>query len=318
MMDYAQDIMTFWIYDSGLMFAFSSYAGFGTARIPPADRAMVDAHIESQPARWDNLGAPRPDSMHARVARFRGPGDSLDVFIAALPPTDAIREATPTKMVRGDVWLMAANGQMAFHNAALLESAGVHAWAARVTPGGYLFRVEATGRESKRSARTSGQVESGADFPMSGTGMSDIVIAASASETGAPGTRWRDLSIVPSVGAISKRSPVSLIWENYDLPGTGGTAQYDVTVSIIQQRTTAGKIVAAIRGALASVAKVEMREDRAVIQYERTVPAAAVITEVMSIDFGETPNGTYTVTVEVTDKGTGGKFTRTTTVVIAD
>jgi GWxTD domain-containing protein len=318
MMDYAQDIMTFWIYDSGLMFAFTSYAGFGKARIPPADRQMVDAHIESQPARWDNLGELRPDSMVVRTARFRATKDSVDMYVAALPPTDAIRESTPSHLVRGDMWLMAGNGRISFHSAAVLETSGVHAWSARVPAGTYLFRVEATGADAKRSARASGQLQSSGDFPMSGAGMSDVLVASSASDAAAPGTRWKDLSIVPNAGAVSRGAPISLVWENYDLGLRSGSANYDVSVSIIPQKSSAGKIVAAITGALASVARVETRDDRAVIRYSRTVAGAPVIAEVMSVNLGETPAGTYTLTIEVTDKATGAKFARSVELLVRE
>jgi hypothetical protein len=205
---------------------------------------------------------------------------------------------------------------MAFHATTVLETPGVHAWAARVAPGSYLFRVEATGPQAKRSARASGQVQSQTDFPIQGTGMSDIVVAASASDSRTPGARWRDLSIVPSVGAVAKGTSVTLVWENYELGSRSGTAQYDVVVSIIQQKTTAGKIVAAISGALASVARIETRDDRAVIQYERTGAAAPVIPEVMTIELGATPGGTYTITVDVVDKVTGKTHSRTATLLI--
>lgn len=277
---------------------------------------MIAGHIESQPARWDNLGDPRPDSMIVRTARFRGVGDSLDVFIAALPPTDAIRASSPAHTVRGDVWIMAGNGRMAFHTANILESPGVHAWAGRVPSGSYLWRVEATGAEAKRAARASGQVQSLTDFPIKGPGMSDILVASSASDATKPGARWRDLGIVPNVGSVAKGTSVALVWENYELGSRSGSAQYDVVVSIIQQKTTTGKIVAAITGALASVAKVETRPDRAVIQYERTGTAVPAIAEMMTIDLGETPAGTYAITVDVTDKVSGAKFSRSTTVLI--
>lgn len=318
MMDYAQDVMTFWIYDSGLMFGFTSASGFGTARIPPDDRAMVDAHIESQPARWDNLGDPHPDSMVVRTTRFRGTPDSLEVFVEALPPTEAIRESAPSHAAKADVWLMAANARMAYHSTTVLQTAGVHAWAARVLPGNYLLRVEATGGEgAKRSARASGEIATATDFPMSGPGLSDLLIVASASEQ-RPGARWRDLSPVPTLGNVAKGSEVALVWENYEFTSRGGSSEYDVSVSIIPQKTTTGKIIAAITGALASVARIDTREDRTVIDYTRTAAAAPAVAETMSLSLAETPAGTYTITVDVTDKGNGLKFTRSTTLVIRE
>jgi hypothetical protein len=201
----------------------------------------------------------------------------------------------------------------------VLDSAGVRAWVARVPSGNYLFRVEASGGpQAKRSARASGQAESGTDFPLSGLAMSDLVVAASATDATKPGARWRDFNVVPSIGAIAKGSPIALIWENYELGSRAGNAEWDVVVSIIQQKTTAGKIVAAISGALASVARVETREDRAVIQYDRTGAAAPVIAQMMTIELGETPAGTYTITVDVTDKVTGAKFSKSATLQIRD
>jgi hypothetical protein len=133
-----------------------------------------------------------------------------------------------------------------------------------------------------------------------------------------PGARWRDFAVVPSIGAINKGSSIALVWENYELGSRGGNAEWDVVVSIIQQKTTTAKIFAAISGALASVAKIETREDRAVIQYDRTGAAAPVIAQMMTIELGETEPGSYTITVDVTDKVTGAKFSKSATLIIRE
>ena len=314
----AADIMTFWMYDSGLTFAFSGLSGFGTARIPHADRAMITELTERQPVRFDNLGALRPDSLLAQTARFRAHRDSIDMFVAVAPPVRTIRESMPVVgPARADFWLVAPTAVVAHRDSILLDAPGVRTWTARVRPGAYLFRVEASGVGASRVARSSALVQLNEKFALTGPGISDVLLAASAEARAQPAASWRDLTIVPLVGVVAQGEPLALVWENYELASRAGAAEYSVAVTIVRQRSAAGAIVAAVTGALASIARVETKPDRVVIGFDRTTPHANVIADVVNLNLANTPTGTYTLTLDVRDRISGAVYTRSTTVTIA-
>jgi GWxTD domain-containing protein len=314
----AADVMTFWLYDSGLMFAFTSLTGYGTARVPNADRAMIDATKESQPVRFDNLARRRPDSLIVQTARFRAERDSIDVFVAASPPVREIRESMPvTGLARADVWLIAATAQVAYRDSLPLDSAGIRTWTARVKPGNYLFRVEASGPGAARGARSSSLVELGDRFATTGAGISDLLVASKVEAHAQTPARWRDLAIVPALGVLPRDPRVDLVWENYDFASRGGSAEYTVSITITRQRSTAGAIVAAVTGALASVARVDTKPERVVIAFDRAMPHANTLVDVVSLNLANTPAGTYTLTLEVRDRVSGVSYTRASTVTIA-
>ncbi|HKS05644.1 MAG TPA: GWxTD domain-containing protein [Gemmatimonadaceae bacterium] len=314
----AADVMTFWLYDSGLMFAFTSLTGYGTARIPNADRAMIDATKESQPVRFDNLARKRPDSLIVQTARFRAERDSIDLFVAASPPVREIRESMPVSgLARADVWLVAATAQIAYRDSLPLDSAGIRTWTARVKPGTYLFRVEASGVGATRGARSSALVELNDRFAMTGPGISDLLLASKVDAPAQTPARWRDLAMVPALGVIPRDARVDLVWENYDFASRAGSAEYSVSITIARQRSAAGAIVAAVTGALASVARIDTKPERVVIAFDRATSHANTLVDVVSLNLANTPAGTYTITLDVRDRVSGVSYTRASTVTIA-
>lgn len=314
--EYAADIMTFWMYRSGLMFAFSSIAGFGTARIPAADEAMVAGMKDAQPVRFDNVAALRPDSMIAQVARFRGTAQRIDVLIAAAPPVSRIRESmTFDAPIRVDAILVAGTAQVVYRDSVWVDSSGVRAWRVQLRPAEYLLRVEASAPTAARAARASQLLRFG-DFPFAGPGISDVLVAASASVRAAPASRWSDFSIVPAVGTVPVGSEVALVWEAYDFSADMGTARYDVAVTLRRTRSSGAAIAARIVGALAGLARAESAPDQFTVHFQRATPHAAILPDLVSIDLGDTPPGSYTIEVTITDLATAKAHTRNSTLTI--
>jgi hypothetical protein len=314
----AADVMTFWMYRSGLMFGFTGMSGFGTARVPHADAAMVAAMKEAQPVRFDNLSAIRPDSMFVQLARFRGDGDSIDVHVSAAPPVNTIRQSmTVAGPVRADVWLIAATATVAQRDSMLLDTSSVRAWTLRARPGSYLLRVEASASNAARAARFSSHVQLGDGFASTGAGISDVLVAAHAAAGGLRHARWRDITLTPAVRTVAAASQMSLVWENYDFGARNGATEYSVSVTITRQRSTAGAIVARVTGALASIARVDTKRDVAVITFDRTLPHAAIVPDFVNVDLAETPPSMYSVALDVRDRVTGAAYSRSVIVTIA-
>jgi GWxTD domain-containing protein len=311
----AGDIMTFWIYRSGMIFAFSSMSGFGTARIPQSDMAMIEGYKDAQPARWDNLPAPKIDSIITRFARFRANRDSLELVVASLVPATVVTGDAPTARL----WLLPSTGVGLTRDSSAIGAGGLATWVS-----GYdvayeqVLRVEASAPAANRLARFQTHIPRDSTMYGEGPGISDVLVASSVGDVNAPLARWRDAKPVPSVGAIDRGRNVWLVWENYELAAVNGSAQYDVTISVKRIRAGAGRIVANVIGALAAIARVTSGDDQAEVQYTRTAPQSKVVVEAMALDLGATPAGEYDVTVRVTDKTAGRTMARTVRITVRE
>lgn len=319
------DVVTFWLYKSGLMFAFSGMPGYGSARTPNGDVKMVGAFKDAQPVRWDNLADFTVDTLPTQVARFRVGRDSIDVIVATRPNVAAIVKASEVREAAHSwFWLLSGGTVPVVQDSTVLDSSGdVRSWTRRLPAGGgYVYRIEAGSASSKRAGRATGQVVAAADprtgFAMSGFGVSDLLLATTTVQPSAATGRWRDFQPVPIVGAVPRNSQLNLVWENYEFGQTGGSASYTVAVTIVRDRSGAGRIAAQIVGALADIAQIDHQSDRVVIRFDRTGPSAAAFADQVDIGLGDTPAGSYTLTLEVTDKATGRKTTRSTSFVIHD
>jgi GWxTD domain-containing protein len=101
------DVVSFWLYSSGLMFAFRGMPTFGTAHTALGDGGIVESIRQTQPVRWDNVSSVVTDSVPAQVARFRAGVDSVDIVVAALlPAPETIRQSMEVMSpVRRYFWL---------------------------------------------------------------------------------------------------------------------------------------------------------------------------------------------------------------------
>jgi GWxTD domain-containing protein len=149
-----QDIVTFWVYRSGLVFSFAGMPTWGTARTPVVDVGIAEQTKEFQPVRWDNIATYTVDSMATQVARFRADGDSIDIVIATAPPYRAIADASDVKSaVRGYTWLLRGGVVPAHADSVDLTGPGTRSVVARVAPATYIARAEVSANGSLRAAR---------------------------------------------------------------------------------------------------------------------------------------------------------------------
>ena len=314
-------ISTIWIYNTGLMFVFQGMPTFATAHTAHDDVPMVTAFKQQLPVRWDNLPSIRLDSIPTQIVRFRGGHDSVDVFLAMKPAVDSIRAAMSTpKPVRGDLWMLASNTSIAARDSMALDNAGIRDWSRRVAPGIYILRAEASADGATRGARTTSIVDASDNaatgLATHGFAISDVLLATSAEPRGAADARWTDLAIEPVVGSFAHGGQLALVWENYELGQRAGTADYDVTVTLTRGRSVLGRIGASLVGALASAAKIDRSEDHIAITFERTRAGGAAIADHVTLALGDSPGGSYTLTLQVTDKVTGKTVSRTKTIHI--
>jgi GWxTD domain-containing protein len=305
----AADIMTFWMYRSGLMFAFTSAPGFATARIPNADEAMFQAMRLAQPARYDNIPIPRPDTILTQIVRFRAPGDSVDVYVGAALPADKVRATASDSVARGDIWMLTTNTSVAYHDTLTLETPRITAWTPRVAVGQYLMRVEVTGSGSPSAARAAHVVDTEHDFARSGAGISDVLLAAAVRGPDAA-TRWNALDVVPLVGVVEAGAELAILWENYEFAERDGRSQYTINLTLKKEAAAEGSIAARILGEIANIARSQPSSDRLVIEFDRDVPHRLAFADRISVGLGDSPAGRYSLTVQITDRISNRVFTR--------
>jgi GWxTD domain-containing protein len=303
------ELTTVWVYKAGLMFVFRGALSFATAETAPDDRRLVTEIFNSSPVRWDNVTIPAFDSIPTQIARFRATADSVDVYAATAPNVSAIRapvSGAPPVVARA--WWVAPNSSVAFRDSTTMSSGGVAAWSHRLRRGGYVLRTEATAEQAERAGRTTLVVDAGSNpsaFPATGFGISDLLVAAGAAGSGRAGERWKDLSITSMAEAVKSNASIALVWENYDFGVRDGTAQYDVVVTLTRARSTGARVGAAVVGALASVARIDRRDDRVTITINRTAPHAPAFADVVNVSLQETPPGEYDLVLRITDRISG-------------
>jgi hypothetical protein len=142
------------------------------------------------------------------------------------------------------------------------------------------------------------------------------LLATSAEPRAGVEKRWTDLAITPAVGALHRNGQLALVWENYDFGERDGSAKYQVVITLRQEHTLAGQIAASVVGALATIARVDHGPDRVGVTFDRSPPFSPAFVDHLTMSLGETPAGTYTLTLQVTDQITGKVVTRTKTIRI--
>lgn len=314
----AADITTFWLYNNGLIFAFSGMPTFATARLAQADEGIVSKLRDIMPVRWDNVAIPVVDSLPVQVTRFRAQGDSIDVVVAArMVAADSIKQ---TMSVRGEpkrsLWLVAPGLARETTQSAPVDTAGTYSWLARISPATFVYRVEEFGETATRAARATGMLDATTPaFPPAGFSVSDILLATSATAPSRP-MRWSELHSAPLAGTLAHGADLVIVWETYDLYQNAGQVQYDVSVTLKPVRTGVGRVVARAIGAIANSVRSQSADDGVTFQFQRTAPYAAAFADQLSVSLADTPAGTYSVTLIVTDKATGKAASSTKTLVI--
>ena len=315
------NVSTVWAYPTGLIFVFNGAPTFATAHTAKSDVAMVGAIKQSLPVRWDNLASVRVDSMATQIVRFRGGRDSVDLFVAMEPPVDSMRASSaPGATLRGDVWFLAGNLSVAFRDSVTLTAPGVRNWSLRVSPDLYIIRGEATAAGSMRGGRSTAVVDARDNgttgVSQKGFGISDMLLSTSAEPRAGAEKRWTDLAITPVVGVLHQNGQLALVWENYEFGQRDGSAKYQVAITLKRERSLPGQIAAGLFGTLAGAAHLDRGTDHAGATFERTLPFAPAFVDHVTLSLGETPAGTYTLTLQVTDQITGKVVTRTKSIRI--
>jgi hypothetical protein len=121
--------------------------------------------------------------------------------------------------------------------------------------------------------------------------------------------RWTDYLIQPNGGRFLPGSTVGFLWEIYNLTAdSSGMARYDVelriTVEAIERRSLFAQIVGGVADATGLSA---VGDDRVSLNWSRSaaVGPEGVVTEHVEVELRDAPEGRYTVSVTVGDRGTG-------------
>jgi hypothetical protein len=294
-----------------MIFAFTSMKGFGTAHIPASDEAIVDALRQSQPVRWDNLGLVQPDSIPVRLARFRASADSVDVFIAAVAPVDAIRRSAPGAIVSANLWLIGQVTRTFMTDTRILDSVLVETWTRRLPRAVLMYRVEVSAPGGQRTARAVAEFSTGEPFGPFGADVSDVLLTHGGGAPISASASWRDLAPDPVAGPVARGTQLGFVWENYDFGSVDGQSRYSVRLTITGQNKSVGAFAARVLGALATLAKVDHAPDHTTYAIDRAVPFAATVADRIVLSLGDTPPGVYSATLAVTDTVSGTTELRT-------
>lgn len=320
--DDAGEISILWAYNSGLMFTFNGSPTFATARIPYADLEYTDQAFAAQPVRWDNLKSITVDSLPVQAARFRGGADSVDIFLATTPDGERIKASSSLRVTpRADYWLLAGGTVSAHHDSARMTTEGTLSWTKRVRPGVYVYRVEASADAATIAARATAPLTADTDsvsgFSVRGFGISDVLLARTVEPRGAvPKRRWTDFRVAPITGAVPVKGQLSLLWENYGFAERSAAAEYNIAVTIQRERSGAGRVAARVVSRITGAVGVQSGDDRMAVRFDRTMPHAPAIADFITLELGETPAGSYRLTLEITDLVSGRTATRTTRFIV--
>jgi GWxTD domain-containing protein len=305
----SRSVSTLWTYErSGLAFIFQGQPTFATARIPLDDRTYFERTKDDVPVRWDNAKVVTIDSIPVQAVRFRGVADSVDMFIAARPPIEAIRAASDViSPVRTDFWLLAGGTTGIGRDSAAASPAGIQSWRRRVPLGNYVYRVEASADAAMLAGRAVASIVANDDrfsgFTVRGFGVSDVLLATNIEERrGGPTRRWSDLTVSPLAGPLATGSTLAIVWENYGLTDRNGMASYSIAVTVRRDASVVGRVAARILDGARAVTSTVRTDDAVSIQFNRSVPHQDIIVDQLDIGLGDSPAGNYTLTVTIVDQ----------------
>jgi GWxTD domain-containing protein len=305
-----QVMITFWVYNAGLAFAFDKQLHYGTARFNrhDTDNAVVERAKEWQPARWDNIATSRIDSMATQIVRFRSGPDSVEVSLNTRAPVETFQLASVEATPRANLWLYGLSAPTAFLDSVDVGATGRLQWTRKLPAGEYYYRVESMIPSTAVAGRTAGGIAMGPDstsgFAMRGFGLSDVLLATHV-RSGATARRWIDFDPEALLGNLKRGGEISLVWETYELGERNGEARYEVAVTIDRGTSRVGRIAAEIIGRVAGAVGVRRTDDRLALSFERAVPHSNTVPDAITISLGDTPAGSYTLILTITDRVSG-------------
>lgn len=307
-----------WLYREGLAFMFRLPPGYGVAKLGTFSALRARELRDTMPVMFTNVAASRaPDSIPARLARFRATADSADIVVAAEIPLQSLVSGIDlmTVPIRTQLQFFDWRTDRVVHDSSRrtvdaketgLPASRVRSWQPRVGVGDYFYRIEAIQPDAYRSARGGGRVTVTTDsaFSLTGFGVSDLLIASDvAVDSGPAPRRWSDVRITPSAGALEAATPIWLLWESYGLREQARVNRYQVTVVLERMSgggvgALAARIVGGIAGAIGLR---ESGTDRVAIRFTREVPGDSVHLDYLSVDLAGVPPGDYRISVEIDD-----------------
>lgn len=220
---------------------------------------------------------------------------------------DAARAPAPVVQI----WMFADGADAVARDSARTSPEGLAARKLRAPRGDLYARAEVMveGGGAARGTTFAPSVAAG-----NGLVVSDIVVAAAATAGAAPARRWHELAILPAPDTLRRARGIALAWEVYNLPAKDGAQHYSVRLVLEKaSKSVAGRIVAQIGGLVG----VQRGNDHVALTYERDAAARDVIVEHATLSLREAPAGRYTLSIEITDRVTGTRASRSTPLLIA-
>jgi GWxTD domain-containing protein len=325
-------VTTVWYYpETNLRFVFAGPPAFNFARLAGDFGSYAENARFVRPAAYDNLAVARAlDTIRVQTAQFRPVDDSGGtevVFFAGIPVR---RMAEGVELDAGELetgWFLSdASGRDVLarrgnetvrYGAEQQFETRTHA--TRLTPGDYLYRIEARLPAGARAARALDRFTVDT-LAIDRLALSDVVVAdrvAPRDEGRRPRGR-RDFFIDPNASmTFHGGEPVHLLAEAYGLSTRdtiGGPAvRFQVSVRLritaVQRQGLAARVVGGMLDALGASAK---GDDQVVLQYVAAEPLddRDRIPIYLALDLSGAPAGQYQLDLAVTDLETGAVATR--------
>lgn len=319
-----------WIYRSGDVFFFDIAPGFGTARTPLTDQKHVAEVSSVKPASWDNFSAPRRvDSLPARITRFRGPGDSTDVVIAARIPLRALVADTTTSLdsaavggsvrvdlslVDGAARLIARDSSKSVMSKDSLTS-GARSWTRRIRSGPAFVRINGVHTAADSDVQRQANAIMAVEAPVpSGFGVSDVLLTTVGGSSNVSATRWRELGVTPSVGVYRVGEKVGMAWETYELAASAQDNRYRVAITVERTKRSGASGIAlrVLDGVGALLKQGSGSPTQMTVSFDRNVKAQATQLDYFILDWVGDARGEYRLRLDITDLVTNKVATRET------
>lgn len=279
------------------------------------------------PADWTDVPLyGKTDFIDVIVARFRAPGDSVDMYVGSRVPLRGFRSrddvrAQPSDRITMGFWLTNELGESIIHDSVTRALppqnllAWTQQWTARVGTSRMMHRVEAIEPTMPSGARGVARFTSDAQasFPVRGFGMSEVLIAESATPGPRPARRWSDLVIQPNGGTVAPEAPFSMVWEVYGLaPDANGRTRWRVRIKREQGAVVIrSDMKDVLSGAATAGSRVLPNESTAPdLSYTREGGSEGVMLENIRFGLGNAPEGYHVVNVTVDDLVSGKSVTR--------
>ncbi|MEO7522112.1 MAG: hypothetical protein ABIW79_09875, partial [Gemmatimonas sp.] len=274
------------------------------------------------------------DTIDVSAARFRAPGDSVDLYLGARVPLRRFSDRETSNIDRSEritlsAWLATPIGEPVFHadEQRELPKRGEVAWTAqwspRVSQGDVMHRVEALEPRNAIGARGAVVHTNNAQVSIAlrGPGMSDVLVAANVRPARAPALRWRDYDVQPNGAVVALRETFSMMWEMYGLvPAADGRMRWRVS---LHRETGTRKRDPDVRGMLQGVKTAGERiladePDAPAMLYTRNEPAAAAIAEHMRFNLGDAAPGLHVLEVRIEDLVAKRTMSRSVSIRVLD